>query len=130
MISSELAEDTAWLGAHGERVAVWFLRKQGYKILYRNFRAKGGGEVDIVCRHGETLVFVEVKTRTSEDYGRPFTAVNNKKRNLIRRGALQWLRWMEDPEVPRRFDVVEIVIKAGRPEVTLLENAFQTNLRP
>lgn len=130
MISSELAADTAWLGAHGERVAVWYLRKQGYKILYRNFRAKGGGEVDIVCRHGDTLVFVEVKTRTSEDFGRPFIAVNNKKRNLIRRGALQWLRWMEDSEVPRRFDVVEVVIKEGRPEVTVLENAFQTNLRP
>jgi putative endonuclease len=55
-----------------------FLRSHGYKILYRNFRACGGGEIDIVCRGGDTLVFVEVKTRSDEDFGRPIEAVADK----------------------------------------------------
>src|SRR5438128_1320284 len=55
------------LGARGEKLACAFLRGQGYRILYRNFRARHGGEVDIVCRDKDTLVFVEVKTRTGED---------------------------------------------------------------
>lgn len=118
-----------WLGRHGERIAAQHLRKAGYRILYRNFRARKGGEVDIVCRHGNTLVFVEVKTRTREDYGRPIDAVDHKKRNLIRRGAMQWLKWMEDPEVPLRFDVVEIVVRNGRPEVNIVQNAFQPDIR-
>ena len=63
-----------WRGAHGEKLAARFLRGRGYKILYRNFKGGTGGEIDIVCRDCNTLVFVEVKTRTREDFGRPFTA--------------------------------------------------------
>ena len=59
------------LGARGEKLARHFLRRNGYKILYRNFRGRRGGEVDIVCRDADTLAFVEVKTRTGEEFGRP-----------------------------------------------------------
>src|SRR5438045_9561683 len=76
------------LGARGEKMACAFLRRQGCKILYRNFRARRGGEVDIICRDGDTLVFVEVKTRTREDFGRPVEAVNAANRKLIERGEL------------------------------------------
>ena len=79
------------LGREGEEAAVRHLRGQGYKILRRNFRAPHGGEVDIVCRHGNELVFVEVKTRSAENFGRPFEAVDAKKRRLIIRGAMKWL---------------------------------------
>src|SRR5437899_12701670 len=58
-------------GAHGEKLACRFLRRNGYKILYCNFKGRSGGEIDIVCRDNDTLVFVEVKTRTREDFGRP-----------------------------------------------------------
>jgi putative endonuclease len=63
-------------GAHGEKLASRFLRSRGYKILYRNFKGRSGGEIDVVCRDRDTLVFVEVKTRPREDFGRPFTAVD------------------------------------------------------
>src|SRR3982751_3743722 len=71
--------DTGERGRRGEKLAVKFLRQQGYKILYRNFRGRTGGEIDIVARHGDTLVFVEVKTRTREDFGRALDAVDREK---------------------------------------------------
>jgi putative endonuclease len=112
------------LGRAGERLAAKYLRDHSHKILYRNFRAPRGGEVDIVCRdkrHNE-LVFVEVKTRSSEDFGRPLDAVDRRKRRLILRGAMTWLKMLDMPDIVFRFDVVEVV----RPdEVRHIENAFR-----
>jgi putative endonuclease len=62
------------------------LHRHGYKILYRNFRGRRGGEIDIVCRDGDTLVFVEVKTRADEDFGSPVEAVGRDKQWRISRG--------------------------------------------
>ena len=112
------------LGREGEDIAARHLRRSGYKILRRNFRAPHGGEVDIVCRHGRELVFVEVKTRSSEEFGRPFDAVDQKKRRLIIRGAMKWLRLLDMPDITFRFDVVE-VLTAPPGEVRIIENAFQ-----
>ena len=107
-------------------MACRFLRRSGYKVLYRNFRPKGGGEVDIVARHLDTLVFVEVKSRRSEKFGRPSAAVNRKKQRLIARGGLAWLKLLKDPEILFRFDVVEVLLPVdGTPEVTLLQNVFE-----
>lgn len=114
------------LGRQGERIAERHLKANRHKILYRNFRAPHGGELDLVCRdkrHGE-LVFVEVKTRTSEDYGRPLDAVDQKKRQLILRGAMAWLKMLEMPDITFRFDVIEVVMIAP-PEIRHIENAFQ-----
>ncbi len=69
-------------------------------------------------------MFVEVKTRSSEDFGRPFSAVDRKKRRRIIRGAMAWLRMLELPDLTFRFDVVEVVASEP-PEVRILENAFQ-----
>ena len=122
--SKELSEHLR-LGAQGEKMACAFLRRGGYKILYRNFRARRGGEVDIVCRDGDTLVFVEVKTRTREDFGRPGEAVNPAKRKLISRGALAWLQLLDNPDILVRFDVVEIVLaEDGQPRFQLIRDAF------
>jgi putative endonuclease len=122
--SKELSEHLQ-LGARGEKMACAFLRRRDYKILYRNFRARRGGEVDIVCRDGDTLVFVEVKTRTREDFGRPVEAVNAAKRKLISRGALAWLQLLDNPDIPVRFDVVEIVLAdGGQPSFELIRDAF------
>lgn len=98
-------------------------------MLYRNFRAPRGGEVDLVCRDGDTLVFVEVKTRSTEFFGRPVEAVNLEKQRLITRGALAWLRMLDNPEILFRFDVVEVVMEGGKPNVTLIRNAFGMNER-
>jgi putative endonuclease len=113
------------LGARGENLACRFLRRNGYKILYRNFRGRTGGEIDVVCRDRDTLVFVEVKTRTGEDFGRPLDAVDRDKRKRISRGGLAWLRLLDNPDILFRFDVVEVIIGEGAPpRLELLQNAF------
>jgi putative endonuclease len=113
-------------GAAGEAVACRHLRRSGYKILYRNFRGRTGGELDVVCRDGDTLVFVEVKTRTRSDFGRPFEAVRPDQQRRISRGALAWLRMLDNPDILFRFDVVEVLIREGRkPRIDLIKDAFQ-----
>ncbi|HYY12956.1 MAG TPA: YraN family protein [Chthoniobacterales bacterium] len=103
-----------------------FLRKNGYKIIYRNFRGNSGGEIDIVARDKDTLVFVEVKTRSTEEFGRPLSAIDQQKRNRIARGGLAWLRMLDNPDVLFRFDVVEVLVGGdSQPRLELIKNAFQ-----
>lgn len=120
---SDLPEHLA-RGAIGEKLACRFLRREGCKILYRNFRGRSGGEIDVVCRDGDTLVFVEVKTRSREDFGRPFDAVNREKQKRISRGGLAWLRMLDDPDILFRFDVVEVILTETEPRIELIRNAF------
>jgi putative endonuclease len=94
-------------------------------VLQRNFRGRSGGEIDLVCRDDDTLVFVEVKTRTREDFGRPFAAVDRTKQRLVSRGGLAWLRLLDNPEIHFRFDVVEVIIAEGAPpRIEVLRDAF------
>jgi len=97
-------------GERGEKLASRFLRSRGYKILYRNFKARGGGEIDLVCRDGDSLVFVEVKTRRDAAFGRPIDAIGKEKQLRISRGGLAWLRLLDNPDISFRFDVVEILL--------------------
>jgi putative endonuclease len=122
-------DGTAWdrkqIGNFGERIAAAWLRSRGCKVLYRNFRAPHGGEVDIVAREGKQLLFVEVKTRREGAKIRGFDAVNASKQALIERGANDWLRLLGTREIPWRFDVVEVYVADGeRPRVHRVENAF------
>ena len=103
-----------------------WLGQNGRKVLHRNFRAPRGGEVDIVCRHKDVLVFVEVKTRTSDEFGRPADAVNADKERLIQRGANEWLRLLGRPKIKFRFDIAEVLLIDGElPKISVIENAFQ-----
>jgi putative endonuclease len=111
------------LGTWGEERAARHLKRRGWKVLRRNFRAPGGGEVDLVCRDRDTLVFAEVKTRRSEEMGRPLDAVDAKKQRLIRQGALYWLRLLEMPDITFRFDVIE-VLATDPVEIRVIESAF------
>ena len=112
-------------GALGEKLACRYLKRNGYKILFRNFRGRSGGEIDVVCRDNDTLVFVEVKTRGREDFGRPVEAVDRQKQKRISRGALAWLRMLDNPDILFRFDVVEVVIADNaKPRLELIKNAF------
>jgi putative endonuclease len=113
-------------GARGEKLAARFLRSRGYKILYRNFKDRHGGEIDIVCRDGDTLVFVEVKTRRSEEFGRPIEAVDRQKQLRVSKGGLAWLRLLDNPDVTFRFDVIEVLLpEEGEPRCELIQNAFE-----
>jgi putative endonuclease len=113
-------------GARGEKLACRFLRSHRYKILYRNFKSRGGGEIDVVCRDGDTLVFVEVKTRGGEEFGRPIEAVDRQKQLRVSKGGLAWLRLLDNPDVVFRFDVVEVLWPAeGQPQFELIQDAFE-----
>ena len=112
---------------YGELAAASFLRAEGCVILRRNWRPVRGGELDMVCREGECLVFVEVKTRTGNGYGGARRAVNARKRALIRRGAAEWLRLLPEP-VNFRYDVVEVLYREGKPpEFRHIRGAFGAN---
>jgi putative endonuclease len=117
----------AWLGRYGEQLAARHLRRNGFKILYRNYRGPRGGEVDIVCRDKscDTLVFVEVKTRRTLEYGSPADAVNLEKQKLIARGAMAWLRLLGMPDILFRFDIVEVIVSSSGNSCNLIRNAFQ-----
>ena len=114
------------LGRKGEAAAERFLKKQSFKILYRNFRARSGGEIDLVCRDRkeQVLVFVEVKTRTNELFGTPHEAVNWRKRARVIRAAKEWLRLLDLPDIPFRFDIVEVVVEPTR-QIRLIRGAFE-----
>jgi len=94
-------------------------------VLYRNFRAPHGGEVDLVAREDGLLVFAEVKTRRAGGRGRPLDAVDRDKQRLIERGANAWLKLLGTRQVPWRFDVIEVVVEDGeRPRVNRVRDAF------
>jgi putative endonuclease len=111
-------------GKLGERAAKKHLQKAGLKFLTANFRT-GRGELDLVFRDNDCLVFVEVKTRSSEDWTRPAAAVNAEKRRRLSRCALDYLRLLKNPPVKIRFDVVEVLLREGAvAEVRHLPNTF------
>ena len=111
-------------GALGERAAKKFLQQQGLKFLTANFRSKRG-EIDLVFRDGDCLAFIEVKTRSSEDWTRPAAAVNAVRRRRLSRTALDYLRLLKNPPVKIRFDIVEVLLMDGEiHEVRHLPNAF------
>ena len=111
-------------GNLGERAAKRHLRQLGLKFLLANYRSKRG-EVDLVFRDRDCLVFVEVKTRSSEDWTRPASAVDHKKRQLLSRAALDYLRLLKNPQIKFRFDIVEVLLNDGAVrEVRHLQNTF------
>src|SRR3954454_25145433 len=99
-------------GALGERAAKKHLRQLGLKFLTANFRSDRG-EIDLVFRHDDCLVFVEVKTRLSEEWLRPAAAVTAHKRRLLPQCALEYLRLLKNPQVKIRFDIVEVLLPAS-----------------
>ncbi len=111
-------------GQLGERAAKQHLRRLGLKFLAANFRS-ARGEIDLIFRDGDCLVFIEVKTRSSEDWTRPAAAVDARKRRLISQTALDYLRLLKNPEVKIRFDIVEVLLTDGKVrEIRHLTNTF------
>ena len=109
----------------GEDLACRELRRHGYEILARRYRTRHG-EIDIVARDGEVLVFVEVKTRTSCRFGSPLAAITHAKRRKLTLMALDYLARSSTGGVACRFDVVGVVVGERRPAVELVRDAFGT----
>ncbi|HMJ88568.1 MAG TPA: YraN family protein [Candidatus Acidoferrum sp.] len=111
-------------GVLGERAAKRHLQRLGLKFLTANFRSTRG-EIDLVFRDADCLVFVEVKTRSSEDWVRPAAAVNARKKRLLSQCALDYLTLIKNPQVKIRFDIVEVLLREGEiNEVRHLPNTF------
>lgn len=112
------------LGRRGEDLAQRFLQRAGVVIVNRNYRmASGGGEVDLIGWEADTLLFVEVKSRTTSEYGAPDRAVGLEKQASLIRAAREYARHAELPWERVRFDVVNVVF-AKPPVITHLRDVF------
>jgi len=113
------------LGKEGEEAAVKFLVSNGYKIIKKNFR-NNLGEIDIIAEDKDTICFVEVKTRSSDQYDSPFEAVSPKKQVKITRVAVSYLQSIDKMEAKARFDVIGIDYeKEGKERISIVKDAFE-----
>jgi putative endonuclease len=110
-------------GRRGEEAAVRHLEELGYRIEARNVRTPVG-EIDIVARDGDVLVFVEVKARRSRRFGSPAAAVDRRKQRKIARCAQHYLKTAGRTDRRARFDVVSVISEGERLRVEVLRNAF------
>jgi putative endonuclease len=105
-------------------VAAAFLRRNGYRILYRNYRTTRG-EIDLICRHNDVLVFVEVRTRANISFGRPVETIDADKQESLRYAAQRYLELLDHRDIHYCFDAVEVILNAGEiPACTLQRDLF------
>ena len=115
---------TSELGVHGERIAAAYLTDAGLRLLDRNWRCREG-ELDIVARHEDALVFCEVKTRRGVGFGHPVEAVTRTKQQRLRTLAHRWLAAHDEHAPDLRFDVIGVLLRPARPPlVRHLQAAF------
>jgi putative endonuclease len=111
------------VGIKGEELARKVLRRKGMRVLARNHRTRLG-EVDLICQDRDTVVFVEVKARTSDAFGHPSLAVGQRKQKKLRSLAQEYLAGHDLEESPVRFDVVSVKLDRDPPEVEHIPGAF------
>ncbi|MFO8086988.1 MAG: YraN family protein [Bacteroidales bacterium] len=110
------------LGAEGEELAVRHLTENGYQILERNWHF-GKEEIDIIAQKEDTIVFVEVKTRSSAFFGRPEEFVKRQKQRFIIKAADRYIQY-HDIDMDARFDVIGVIISPGGKDINHIEDAF------
>ena len=110
-------------GKHGEDLAADWLRRQGYSIIARNYRA-AHGELDIVAQQGKTLAFVEVKTARTDHFGAPETWVDERKQRHIGEAADAYLTEHEIHDLDCRFDVIAVDLTQTPPQIKHIQDAF------
>ena len=115
------------LGVLGEELAFHYLKRRGYKVLLRNYESPMG-EIDMIAKDKGALVFVEVKTRSSDAMGDPAEGVTAFKRHQIVKSAQYYVKRYGIHEVPCRFDVVCVLLPTeAEPVLRVIENAFGEN---
>ncbi len=114
------------IGRQGEDLAADFLKKSGYRVLERNYSCKLG-EIDMIARDGETLVFIEVKARRSAAFGPAVDALTLTKQRRLHRLALYYLQRKKIKDQPMRFDVVAVDMSREEEEITIYKNAFEVD---
>jgi putative endonuclease len=116
------------LGDAGEKAAADFLKGQGYTILQRNYTSPSG-EIDIIASHKRAIVFVEVKTRSSDDFASPLANVTIEKQRRISRVAKHYCQRNRITNISCRFDVVSVLLRPpGKPNCELFSHAFPLRL--
>jgi putative endonuclease len=118
-----MTQDRLSLGKKGEELAATKLKAMKYQILERNYRCPLG-EMDIIAREKGSLVFVEVKTRATKDFGGPAAAVHERKQRQLSRVALLYLNQKKIRDIPARFDVVAVDLSGMEPRIEVIQNAF------
>jgi putative endonuclease len=111
------------LGKLGENLALKRLRRLGYKCIERNYRCRLG-EIDLIAREGDCLVFVEIKTRRDQPLGTIKEAITPKKKRQLSKVALTYMKDHDCCDVKSRFDVVAINLRYGREQIEVIQNAF------
>ena len=112
-------------GKLGEDVACKYLKKKKYQILERNFRTRFG-EIDIVAKKGDCIAFVEVKTRSATEYGKPCEAVTFSKQQKIIKTARMYIQ-EQNLDAAFSFDIIEVLLDKGKvTSLNHIENAFAT----
>ena len=111
------------LGKHGEDLALKKIRGLGYKCLVRNYRCSLG-EVDLVAKDGDCLVFIEIKTRKGPSLGYAKEAIDGRKRRQLSKVALSYMKTNNCSDTNSRFDVVAINLRDGKEEIEVIQNAF------
>jgi putative endonuclease len=123
-----MISDRREFGQKGESIAVRHLKKNGYKILEKNYRTKLG-EIDIIAKDKDTIVFVEVKARRSRQFGNPKHAVTPNKQKKISMVALFYLKSTKQTDAKARFDVVAICAEQHENSIEIVKNAFELSYR-
>jgi putative endonuclease len=120
-----MADTRKALGSRGEDLAVRYLKKKGFKVIERNYHCPWG-EIDLVAREKNTLVFVEIKARSSSEYGLPQDAVDRfKQKKLIEVARAYMAEHHLKDDIIARFDVVAIHLTPTGPDIELIKDAFQ-----
>jgi len=119
-----MTQERLSLGKVGEDLAVARLRSLKYRIVERNYKCVLG-EIDIIAREKDMLVFVEVKTRRTKDFEGPAAAVNPRKQRQLSRVALTYLSQKKLSGIPARFDVVAVELIPPAPRIEVIQNAFE-----
>jgi putative endonuclease len=122
-MAGRIYRERTGLGRAGESAAAALYTRSGFRILERNRRI-GRVEVDLIARRGPLVVFCEVKTRHTDEWGQPSEAVGHAKQARMRRFAAQWLTQEHPGRVTVRFDVVSVIVRNGRLELTHVQDAF------
>jgi len=106
------------LGRMGEEIAKRYLHSKGYRILDTNYRSRSG-EIDIICQNRDTVIFVEVKSRTSDTFGAPAEAVNTRKQERLHRLAQEYLINHKLESWPVRFDIISLFFRRRDSDVQI-----------
>ena len=112
------------LGKTGEQLAFKRVKKLGYKCIVKNYRCPLG-EIDLIARHKDCLVFIEIKTRKGRDVSYAKEAVNHRKKRQISKAALYYMNENNCPDARSRFDVVAVCINQDGPKIEVIQNAFE-----